>query len=58
MKKPTKPSRSKRPVKDLEAKKGDAKGGFVMAVNRALHPEGPPIRPLIPGGPPIRQQGG
>lgn len=55
MKKSMKRSRSKRPVKDLEATKSDAKGGFVTAVRRALTPEGPPIKVLIPEGPPIRQ---
>ena len=55
MKKPVKRSRSKRAVKDLEAKKGEARGGFVTAVNRALKPEGPPIKGLSPEGPPIRQ---
>jgi hypothetical protein len=39
----------------LDAKKRDVKGGFVTAVNRALHPEGPPIKGLTPEGPPIRQ---
>ena len=48
-------SRSKRPLKDLEAKKADARGGFVMAVNRVLKPDGPPIKGQIPDGPPIRQ---
>jgi hypothetical protein len=55
MKKRVKPSRSKRPPRDLEAQKNDAKGGSVTAVNRALQPEGPPIRALTPSGPPIRQ---
>jgi hypothetical protein len=55
MKKRGKPSRSKRPPRDLEAQKNDAKGGSVTAVNRALQPEGPPIRALTPSGPPIRQ---
>ena len=55
MKKPVKAPRSKRPVKDLEARKSDAKGGLVTAVRRALTPEGPPIKVLIPEGPPIRQ---
>jgi hypothetical protein len=54
MKKPVK-SRSKRPVKDLEAKKSEIKGGFVTAINRASRPEGPPIKVLGPEGPPIRQ---
>ena len=48
-------SRSKRPLKDLEAKKADARGGFVTAVNRVLKPDGPPIKTLTPEGPPIRQ---
>jgi len=55
MKKRGKPSRSKRPPRDLEAQKNDATGGSVTAVNRALRPEGPPIRVLGPEGPPIRQ---
>ena len=55
MKKPVKRSRSKRAVKDLEAKKADARGGFVAAVNRTLQPDGPPIKVLGPDGPPIRQ---
>lgn len=54
MKKRVKRSRDKRVVKDLEAKKRDAKGGFVAAVSRALVPQGPPIK-AIPDGPPIRQ---
>jgi hypothetical protein len=47
-------SRSKRPLKDLEAKKADARGGFVTAVTRVLKPDGPPIK-AVPDGPPIRQ---
>jgi len=47
-------SRSKRPLKDLEAKKADTAGGFVTAVNRVLKPEGPPIK-AVPDGPPIRE---
>ena len=43
MKKPVKRSRSKRAVKDLEAKKADARGGFVAAV-KVLGPDEPPIR--------------
>jgi hypothetical protein len=54
MKKPLK-SRTRRPVKDLEAKKGDPRGGFVTAVNSALRLDGPPIKVLAPDGPPIRQ---
>ena len=54
MKKRAKRSRGKRVVEDLEAKKGDVKGGFVTAVSRALVPQGPPIK-AVPDGPPIRQ---